>query len=250
MNEAYLHLAGYYDRCVNADYSQWIEYLLSLFLRFGPLPKTILDLGCGTGNMTIGLAKRGYRVTGVDLSPEMVSAARKKARESDLDLCFFVQDLRFLELPDCTFDSVICTCDVLNYLTSAADLVRAFRGVQRVLRPGGLWLFDLNSAQKLQDLYGDRSYAELQRDFAYFWDNSYDRRKRICQMELTLFVGDEKGHYRRVKEIHRQKLWLPGQIKRISAKTGFSFRACYDFPHTRPCSNAGRRWQFVLSKAK
>ncbi len=95
-----------------------------------------------------------------------------------------------LDLGAQEFDTVLSTCDVLNYLTEGTQLKEAFNRVHKHLRPGGLWLFDLNSAYKLQVIYGDQFYADLQTDFAYFWDNSYTwGGPDICTMTLTFFLS-------------------------------------------------------------
>lgn len=248
MSEAYSTLAQFYDLCMEVDYQEWVRYLLALMLRHRHLPKNILDAGCGTGNITVPLAKRGYDLTGVDLSAEMIGVAKAKATAEGLQIPFFVQKLQELQLPPNKFDTVISACDVMNYITTQADLERSFLSVQRLLPKGGLWLFDLNSAQKLQETYGDQSYADLRSDFGYFWDNSYDWEQGICTMELTFFVRTKEGLYQRVTEQHRQKLWMPEEIKELSAKLGFSLLACYDFLSTDPCGPRTDRWQFVLQK--
>ena len=248
MNSAYSSLARFYDDSIGVYYGQWLRYLLALTLRHYHLPQRILDLGCGTGNLTIPLAKRGYGVTGVDISPEMIKVAQAKAQAEAVDIPFLVQDMRELRLPEGTFTTVISGCDVVNYLTTPEDLHRTFHAVNRLLQPEGLWLFDLNSARKLQKIYGDQSYADLHTDFGYFWDNRYDWDRQLCQMELTFFAQTPNGLYQRVTEIHHQKLWWPKEIKEVAQFTGFTVLACYDFLSTLPWSESAERWQFVVRK--
>src|SRR5699024_1238007 len=127
--------------------------------------------------------------TGVDLSVSMIEEDKFKANKEGLDLSFLSQDMRDLKLGSEQFTTVISACDVLNYLTCPKDLSTAFNQVRQVLEPGGFWLFDLNSAHKLQEIYGDQSYADLQEDYGYFWDNSYDWAQenchRVCIIVLT-----------------------------------------------------------------
>jgi ubiquinone/menaquinone biosynthesis C-methylase UbiE len=248
MNEPYSTLARFYDLSMDVDYAQWVRYLLALALRHHHIPGRILDLGCGTGNLSIPLARRGYSVTGVDLSPAMIEVARKKAMEAGLEVSFSVGDMRNLSLPCETFDTVISACDVLNYLTKEEDLLEAFEAVGKMLPQGGLWLFDLNSEYKLGQIYGNESYADLQDDFGYFWDNCYDEPSRICTMQLTFFVSTGSGLYERRVETHRQRLWTPEDIARLSARSGFSLRASYDFLTFSGCGDENHRWQFVLER--
>ena len=248
VNEPYAILARFYDHSMDVDYDEWVKYLLALGLRLHHIPRRILDLGCGTGNLTLPLAQRGYPVLGVDLSPAMIQIAQEKALRLGVDISFAVADMRDLTLPGQRFDTVISGCDVLNYVTSEEDLQATFRTVHRLLPPGGLWFFDLNSALKLRQVYGNESYADLQEGYGYFWDNSYDEGSDICTMELTFFVPTESGLYEKRVERHRQKLWTPKNIAAMSAQSGFSLRACYDFLTFSPCGPESHRWQFVVEK--
>lgn len=248
MSDAYSTLAKFYDLCMEVDYEEWVAYLLELSQRHQHVPQSIIDLGCGTGNLTIPLAKRGYQLTGVDLSAAMLAIAEQKARDAGLEIPLFMADLGKFQLPGKEFDTAISGCDVLNYLTTQEELQRAFQAVYRLLVPGGLWLFDLNSAYKLREIYGDQSYADLQTDFAYFWDNSYDEQRDLVTMELTFFVETAAGVYEKKTEQHRQKLWWPEEIFALAKETGFSARGCYDFLSHSSHSETSERWQFVLQR--
>ncbi|WP_461361808.1 class I SAM-dependent DNA methyltransferase [Candidatus Darwinibacter acetoxidans] len=248
MREAYSILARFYDLCMEVDYGEWVDYLLELCRFHHHTPHCVIDLGCGTGNLTIPLTQQGWRLTGVDLSWAMIAEARGKAAGLGLEIPFYVADLRDFRLPGAAFDTAISGCDVLNYLTSESDLERAFETVFRLLTPGGLWLFDLNSLSKVEEVYGNNCYADLQDDFAYFWDNSYDAEKGICTMDLTFFVRTAEGLYKRVRERHQQRIWLPEQIEQLCADHGFELLGCYDFLTTSPASTEGERWQFVVRR--
>lgn len=250
MSNAYSVLAQFYDATIGVDYNLWADYLLSLMENFQHTPQNILDLGCGTGNLTMLLAEEGYQLTGVDISPEMIEIAIAKATQEGLNVEFLVQDQCDLDMPEGVFDTVISTCDVLNYLLTVEDLSDAVKEVAKVLKPGGLWLCDLNSIRKLQQIYGDESYADLQDHFAYFWDNSYDWERQVTSMELTFFVRNSQGLYERVIEKHKQKLWLPEELEDLGTKFGFSLLGSYDFLTMEPCDIPNERWQFVLRKNK
>ncbi|NLM41817.1 MAG: class I SAM-dependent methyltransferase [Firmicutes bacterium] len=250
MLEAYSVLARFYDLCMEVDYGEWVSYLLALCRLHGHDPGSIIDLGCGTGNLTLPLAEAGYSLVGVDQSRAMIAEAQGKAAERRLEIPFYVADLREFSLPGRAFEIALSCCDVLNYLTEEDSLRKAFARVHQLLAPGGLWLFDLNSARKLQEVYGSNSYADLHDDFAFFWDNSFDQTAGICTMDLTFFVQVANGTYKRIAERHRQKLWLPEQIAKLCADTGFVLAGCYDFLTTKPPSSESERWQFVLKKQK
>lgn len=250
MSDAYSILAQFYDLSIDVDYKQWADYLSGLTEHFGHVPRRILDLGCGTGNLTFALAEKGYKLTGVDISPEMIKIAAAKAAERKSNIPFYQQDLRFVEFRPNSFDTIISACDVINYLLTEVELRQAFKNVHRLLESDGLWLFDLNSTFKLQEIYGNQSYADLQSDFAYFWDNQYDWEQDLCRMDLTFFVQNSKGLYERVRETHRQKLWRPEVITAVAQESGFAVEACFDFLSLDSCSEDSERWQFVVRKQK
>lgn len=248
MKPAYTYLAQFYDQLMDQDYEQWCAYLIALWEKHGLNPRTILELGCGTGSLTIPLGLQGYSVTGVDISAEMVEIAIDKARGLGSNISFIVQDMQCLDLGGQTFDAAVSTCDAVNYLTDFPTLIRTFEAVYRHLTPGGLFLFDLNSEFKLRKIYGDRSFAEYMDDFAYFWDNAYDAAEDVCQMELVFFIPIGDGLYRKVTEKHQQKLWRSPQIMEIAEQTGFDVLGCYDFMTDQELSSHSERWQFVLKR--
>lgn len=249
MKEAYTHLAQFYDQLMDEDYSTWTDYLLCLAAKQGLEPKRILDLGCGTGSMAAELAGRGFEVLGIDISPAMIRYAREKARRLGLPVQFQVQDMRELYLPHQQWDLVVAACDALNYLTTPEDFRRTVEAVYTHLVPGGLFLFDLNSASKLQDVYGNNSYADLFDNFAYFWDNHFDAAEQTCTMNLTFFLPGPGETYRRVEERHVQKLWYPHQVEGFLADAGFELVGYYGFLTLEPPADDAHRWQFSARKA-
>ncbi|MBE3589063.1 MAG: class I SAM-dependent methyltransferase [Thermoanaerobacteraceae bacterium] len=161
--ESYTGLAAVYDFLVaGVDFEAWTDYLEEILHRFGHNPRTVLDLACGTGKTTLPLARRGYRVTGMDISPAMVKMAADKAREQGLEVPFFTGDMRSFELAE-PVELITCFHDGLNYLPSIGDLEKTFRQVYKNLVPGGLFIGDMNvpwvpvrveNAVKLQNLHG------------------------------------------------------------------------------------------------
>ncbi len=247
--QAYSYLARYYDTLMNIDYLSWVDYLQATWERFDLEPGKVLDLACGTGNITIPLAKKGYQVTALDISNPMLTIARNKAVKDNLQIEFIEGDMRNFSLSE-SFDVVLCCCDSINYLTSAEDLIRVLNQAYKHTRPGGLLLFDLNSELKLREVYGNQSYAELYKDFGYFWDNYFDDETEICRMELTFFVPSAKGLYKRVKEVHFEKLWRPEAAFNFLTMTNWNIEGYYGFLSWNEPGSDDERWQFVASKIK
>lgn len=245
--EAYVHLASYYDRLMHEDYRGWAAYLLELALSFGERPQHILELGCGTGNITEQLVRLDLDVTGVDCSEAMLAvAAGKLAHWPSARLLH--QDMAALDLSNTSFDAAICACDGFNYLLTDVDLERTLSGIHKVVRPGGLLLFDLNSAAKLQGVYGDNGYAELFDDFGYFWDNHWDEEQQQTEMTLTFFVPESAGLYRRLVERHTQRLWTPERVTGHLTAAGWELLGFYDFPSFDEPHPDTERWQFAARR--
>jgi SAM-dependent methyltransferase len=135
--------ASYYDALYrDKDYEAECDFLEQIFARYAHAPvRTILDLGCGTGGHALPLARRGYTVTGVDLSEHMLEKARQKAADAGLNIRFHQGDIRNIELRR-AFDAVIAMFAVISYQITNEDLAAAFRTARRHLEPGGLFVFD------------------------------------------------------------------------------------------------------------
>ncbi len=244
---AYTYLAQYYDLLMDIDYHKWVTYLERIWQGFGIKAVKILELACGTGNITIPLAQKGYQVTAVDCSKAMIDKAKKKAEDAELQIEFIEHDMRTLSVED-QFDVVLCCCDSLNYLTEIWDLSAFFKQAYVHTKPGGLLLFDLNSEMKLREIYGNQFYAELGDDFSYFWDNNFDEQTEICRMELTFFIHLDNNLYQRVSEIHFEKLWRPQTIFNYLQANNWQVMGYYGFLTWEEPGSDEERWQFAARK--
>lgn len=140
----YGRFARYYDRIYHGlvDYDGDVDFLESVFRRYRRRPRTILDLGCGTGNHDLPLAQRGYEVTGVDQSAGMLTLARRKSSKVRGPRPRFVRaDMRRFRI-DRTFDAAICMFGAIGYLLTARDLIQCLRCVRTHLTPQGLFVFE------------------------------------------------------------------------------------------------------------
>jgi SAM-dependent methyltransferase len=139
--------AGRYDFLYqDKEYERECDLLAEVFRRFGKTPvKTVLDLGCGTGNHALPLARRGFTVTGVDRAPGMLEQAEKKSSASGLGdqaPVFKQGDLRELDLHQ-QFDAALMMFAVLGYQLTNENVASALATVRRHLKPGGLFVFDI-----------------------------------------------------------------------------------------------------------
>ena len=146
--------ASYDDLTRDIPYEKYLRFFKTLLRRYGVKAATVLDLACGTGSLSVLLAKHGYEVLGIDRSEEMLTVAAEKAMELEENQPFFVaQPMQRLKIPE-PVDACVCALDSINYVTKPQDVQKAFRRVYESLRPGGLFVFDINTLYKLENLTG------------------------------------------------------------------------------------------------
>ena len=218
---AYEAFADWYDVLMDdVDYDAWAEHYLALLARAGVRPRALCDCACGTGSLSVRFAAQGIRVTGVDLSGEMLEAAREKALRSGAQAMFVRQDMCALELPR-PVDALVCGCDGVNYLLDD-DRLRAFFGRARAsIKLGGALAFDVSSPWKLEHTLGNNFYGEERDDVAYLWSNRFDPAARTVTMDLTFFVRQRDELYRRFSEVHVQKAHDPDHLMALLTESGF-----------------------------
>lgn len=242
---SYTDFAYVYDRLIGQDYEKWADYIEALFQRAGVKPKFVLDLGCGTGSITNILAGRGYDMIGVDSSCDMLSVAREKASAKGLDVLYLCQDIREFELYG-TVDAIICTLDVLNYITNPKELSKVFALVKNYLNPGGVFIFDLNTEYKLAEILGNNTFVNDENGVFYVWENEYS--EKISRQYLTFFSEGENGLYTRFDETHIQRAYSMDEILDFLGKNGLSAEGEYEvLTFEKPCKNVEKT--VVLSKS-
>lgn len=218
--EAYSGFAEVYDFLMkDVDYDGWVDYIEEVFQRTGAKPKTILDLACGTGNITNRLARKGYDMVGVDISCEMLIFAKDKSYDLGLDVKYFNQDMRELDFSK-KVDSIICMCDGFNYILEEKDLLSVFKNVHYLLKDDGLFIFDISSYYKIAEILGNNVYGENYEDVSYIWHNYFDEETNICELDLTIFKR-EKELFRRHQECHFQRAYTREEIYNLLGKAGF-----------------------------
>lgn len=211
----YQRFAEVYDEFMqDVSYSQWADYIEALWQRYGARPQLVLDLACGTGSLSVELSGRGYEMIAADQSEDMLNQAREKAEEAGQHILFLEQDMREFELYG-TVDSILCTCDSLNYLLEPAEVRQVFRLADNYLNPGGLFIFDVNTEYKFRQIIGDGVQAETYEDAAYIWQNYYYEEEKINEYQVTffqkcgeLYKREEEIHYERAYDISKLQEWL------------------------------------------
>ncbi len=241
----YIGLAKLYDTLMkDVDYDAWAKHVAS----FMPAGASVLECACGTGEISIRLAKMGFSVTASDVSEEMLLAASQKQRAAGLSLSnlrFVRMDMRELTCHK-KADCVIACCDGVNYLTSRADVKRFFASANAALKPGGLLLFDISSRYKLANVLGNNAFVDSSRETPYMWQNYYDDETKLIRMELSFFER-KGGLYERFDEVHIQRAHSEREISGWLGEAGFEGRA-YGFLTREAPGPEAERIQFAAVK--
>lgn len=215
----YNDFASVYDLLMDdVNYDEWAAYYLQL-LELPPAAR-VCECACGTGSMSVRFARAGLKLTGVDLSEQMLRVAGEKARKNGVRIIFVCQDMRKLTLPR-RQDAILATCDGVNYLTGEADAAQFFAAAYDALKPGGRLVFDISSQAKLERTLGNAFFGEERDDIAYLWQNTFDEKKRTVQMDVTFFVREADGRYRRFDEVHVQRAYALEEVIDTLKRAGF-----------------------------
>ena len=249
--DAYTSFARVYDTFMdNIPYEEWAVYLTGLLNEYGVNDGLILDLGCGTGNMTELLAKEGYDMIGVDNAEEMLEIAMEKREKSGHDILYLLQDMREFELYG-TVRAVVSVCDSVNYIDEEEDLTEVFRLVNNYLDPGGVFIFDFNTLYKYREILGDRTIAENREDCSFIWDNYYYEEERINEYELSIFIREKENLFRRYAETHFQRGYTLDEMIRMIKDSGLEFVTAYDaFTREAPKEDSERIYVIAREKGK
>lgn len=233
---AYEALAGSYDSLTqDIPYEDMLTYMEALLQRHGLRPRSVLDLACGTGSMSVLLAEKGYQVIGADLSEDMLAMAWDKASQLETPPFFICQSMQQLQLPF-TVEWVICCLDSLNYVTAPADCRQAFRRVFDSLSPGGAFVFDINSAEKLRGLDG-QVFLDENEDTYCVWRAEFDESENICYYGMDIFQLAEHGLWQRSFEEHREYAYTVEELTGWLREAGFAAvevfgDRCFDAPQS------------------
>ena len=223
-------LAPIYDEInKDIDYSRWADFIESVIKKNKGFEEEnlILDLGCGTGRMTIELSKRGYDMTGVDYSTEMLDIARYEAeKESITDILWLNQDMRDFELYGTVGVAISCL-DCMNHLTTNADFRKCLSLVHNYLVPEGLFIFDINGKKKFETVYSDNSYVIENESTMCVWQNFYNQKSHVCEFYIPLFSENDDGSYTRYDEVQKERMYTLSGVKKMLSESGFEFLGAY-----------------------
>lgn len=243
----YSEFAMYYDELMDdVDYESWFLYIKEIFKRFSVDPKEILEMASGTGSLTYYLCKEGYSVTGFDRSEEMLSIAYNKLLQFK-NVHLLKQDMVDFNIGK-KFDSILCICDSINYITDELELLQVFKNVYDHLKDSGIFVFDINSYYKLSQIIGNNIFIEDRENIYYVWENYFDKNSKLTQFNLNFFIKTSEESYIRFDEEHIERAYNIKEIEDLLRKSGFNKITIYDaFTFNKPNKNS-ERINFIVKK--
>lgn len=228
--------AQFYDALTsNIKYGSKADFLLNIANRFGCRSSEILDLACGTGSLSIELARRGRDVIAIDASPEMLAVAAAKSQKFHSRILYLCQEIEKLELHS-PVELSFCVLDSLNHLKGKEALVKAFKRVSRFIEPGGLFIFDMNTPYKHREVLGNHAFIYEQKDFICCWQNDYRSKDNSVFISLDFFVLEDNERYHRMRECFWEYCYTHEEIVTLLQKVGFEvLEYLGDYQFRPPC---------------
>lgn len=248
--KSYTNFADYYDRLMKKDvnYDKIADFIENIFTEYNVEPQLVCDLACGTGNITIPLAKRGYEMIGVDKSVEMLDVAKEKAANENQDILFLNQSISKLDLFG-TCDAFLCMIDGVNYIINPIAFSNMLKKISTCfINPDGVFIFDVSSFYKLSKTIGNNTFIHDGDDIFYSWENKFYKSKNLSEMYLNFFVREGKKGYKRFCERHLQRAYTEDEIKNALKNAGFTDIKTFDGFNFKKPSKKSERITFVCRK--
>jgi ubiquinone/menaquinone biosynthesis C-methylase UbiE len=239
---SYEQFAYLYDELMrDAPYDKWVAFVFERLNEYGIEGKDLLDLACGTGELSVRFAKHGFHVTGVDLSSDMLAVARNKAEAQKVSISFFEQDMSELEGLG-PFTTICIFCDSLNYLQSEEKIRNTFLKAAQNLNRDGILFFDVHSLYKMNEIFVNQTYTANEEHIAYIWNIFQGAFPNSVEHDLSFFVQDQAdGKYNRIDEFHEQRTFPVEQYSQWLKEAGFEvLEISADFEKKPPQKNSER----------
>lgn len=236
-------IAPYYDiLMMDIQYAEWVKYIATLCPDYAERKLKILDIACGTGVCPVLFKKAGHDVVSLDSSPQMLEEARRRFAKENMDIEVLQADMSDFSIED-KVDLVTCLFDSVNYLLKKDELECCFRCVADSLKESGLFIFDMNTEFGLSTLWGNRTLVKEEGPVLSIWRNSWDPRRKLATLDLTLFVceNDKSDEYRRIDEVHVEGGYPTKLVAGMLRRAGLTNVAVYKHLTTeKPTRATGR----------
>ena len=246
--DAYHALASSYDRLTwDVDYAAVVDFYWQILDIEELKPRTAVDLACGTGSVSVLLAEKGLQVTAVDMSEEMLCQASQKAMEAERPIRFVCQRLEKLHLPRAV-DLAVCALDSLDYITDPDACREAIRRTYKALNPGGCFIFDVNTPEKLRAMDG-QVFLDEDEDVYCVWRGEFNEKTNICTYGMDLFQKQGNSWIRSWEE-HREYAYSRQQLVSFLKEAGFTAIEVYGDRRMEEPNASDQRIYFKARKGK
>ena len=244
---AYEDFSKVYDELMDqVPYGEWCVFVRQVLETRGIREGLVADLGCGTGKLTQILAERGYNMIGIDLSEDMLAVARQKCDGERFahPVLLVCQNMADFELYG-TVQATICTYDCINYLLTTEDVGKCFSLVNNYTEKGGLFVFDINTPYRYNNVFADNAYVYEDEGGMLVWQNKFMKKRSLCDFYLTYFTPDEDGLYSRGDQVQRQRCYSLKTIEKLLTANGFEVCAVYGGVDMSPLKEDSEKAYFV-----
>ena len=233
---SFTEVAAHYDELMKlVPYRMWVGYYLLLLSHQNAHPKTILDVCCGTGTMCDLLTREGYRMSGVDLSAEMIREAKKKAGRNRQEIDYYVGDAANFDLGQ-QFDAALSFFDSLNNIIDKDKLRAAFKQIAKHVKPGGSFIFDVNTAYAFETDLFDQESLKQSNKLRYQWKGDWDPHTRLITVTMKFWKNGEE-----FQEVHQQRAYSDEELRTMLEEAGFEeIRAFHSYTLNPPRHKSDR----------
>jgi len=247
--DSYSGFAQVYDMFMdNIPYDKWCKYIVSVLKSCGINDGIVCELGCGTGKMTRRLRDAGYDMIGIDDSAQMLQLAREK--ESDDSILYLMQDMREFELYG-SVAAIVSVCDSMNYMTTPQDFTKVLKLAHNYLDPGGIMIFDINTAYYYKYVLGDNTFCENRDEGSFVWENFFNPKDNTNESYLTIYHKIERKEdelYKRYEEVHLRRGYTVSQVRKFIEKAQLKPVAVYEAYTKKTPTRTCERLCFVAKK--
>lgn len=246
MNQSYTEFAAVYDELMtDIPYDAYVDLLNEAV--GGIAGKRVLDIGCGTGLLSVKLAKQGAQVTGIDLSTDMLIVAEQRARALSLPVQFIEQPMQQL-VGFTGFDLAVIAIDSLNYVTDKEDVKATFRHIYSSLALGAALVFDVHSTFKTDVIFMEGPFTFDDGRIAYIWETEEGEHPHAVDSELAFFIQQANGLYSRFDEVHSQRTFEVHDYVEMLMEAGFSVERIFADWEDEPPHEESERIFFQVRK--
>jgi len=218
----------YDDYMSHVDYEEWVEFILSTYRGIAQkAPDRIIELACGTANVSTLLMEKGYFVDACDFSADMLKVASRKKHTPNLFLRSLTEDFG-----EENYDLLLLLFDSINYLTKEGDISLLLSNVAKALRENGIFVFDISTIFNTEENFDGYVNIEDKENIFITQESDFSRRKRIQQNKVTIYEKDGCFH-RRYQEVHKQMIYRTSEIISLISASGLTLKGIHAIGDSR-----------------